>query len=105
MIVAESVKAAPGIKTGSDYLFQARRILQQASFKYDYISQEFEKEMINGAEFYKMDAHLTYMGLAIQQRYYTTISKGFSFTVIVSYVTEEQQKVLLGAISSMKFKK
>lgn len=105
MIVAENVTNAPGIKKGSDYLFQSRRLLNQSQFQYDYLSEDFEDEMINGTEFFKMDAHMNYMGLEIKQIYYSTIMSGFSFNVIVSYVNDDQKKVLLESINSMTFEK
>jgi hypothetical protein len=105
MIVAENVTNAPGIKNGSDYLFQSRRFLKQSQIQYDYLSEEFDNEMINGTEFYKMDAHMNYMGLEIKQVYYSTITSGFSFIVIVSYVNDDQKKVLLETINSMTFDK
>jgi hypothetical protein len=105
MIVAESVKNAPGIKNGSDYLFQARRMIQQGQFKYDYLSENFENENINETEFYKMDAYLNYMGLEIKQIYYSTVLKGFSFNLIISYISDEQKEILLKSINSMIFKK
>ena len=105
MIVAESVKNAPGIKNGSDYLFQAKRMIQQGQIKYDYLSEKFEKEKINESDFYKMDARLNYMGLEIKQTYYSTVLKGFSFIVMVSYISDEQKGILLESINSMIFKK
>lgn len=105
MIVAENIMNTPGIKNGSDYLFQSRRLLKQSQFQYDYLSEEFEKESINGSDFYKMYAHMYYMGLEIKQIYYSTISKGFSFNVIVSYINDDQKKTLLESINSMTFRK
>lgn len=105
MIVAESVKNIPGIKNGSDYLFQARRMIQQGQFKYDYLSEKFDNETINETDFYKMDARLNYMGLEIKQMYYSTVLKGFSFNVIISYISDEQKEILLESVNSMVFKK
>ncbi|HLF35805.1 MAG TPA: hypothetical protein VI583_16295 [Cyclobacteriaceae bacterium] len=104
MIVAENIKNAPGIKKGSDYLFQSKRILEQGQFKYDYLSPDFELENINGTEFYKMIAKLNYMGLEIEQVYYSTVLKGFSFNVIISYTSEEQKEILLAALNTMTFR-
>ena len=52
-----------------------------------------------------MDAHLNYMGLEIKQIYYSTVLKGFSFIVIISYISDEQKETLLNSINSMTFKK
>ncbi len=105
MIVVENTQSTPGIKTGGDYLFHAKRLLEQGQFKYDYLSEEFRKETINGSEFYIMDAYVNYMNMKIQQNYYSTVRNGFSFSVILSYVTDEQKKILLKSLTSMTFEK
>ncbi|MEM7104944.1 MAG: hypothetical protein AAF502_17540 [Bacteroidota bacterium] len=104
-LVAENIKMAPGIKDGSDYLFQSRRFLQQSQFQYDYLSKEFELHEINGTDFYKMDAFLTYLGLEIKQTYYATIKKGFSFVVVMSYNNDDQKQILEESLKSLAFKK
>lgn len=103
MLVAENIQKAPGIKTGNDYLFQARKLLEQSQFRYDHLDQEFEKEVINGMTFYKMNTALNYADLLIKQTYYSTVIKGFSFNVIISFVEEEQKLDLLKTINSLKF--
>jgi hypothetical protein len=103
-IVAENVRNSPGIKTGNEYLFQAKRLLEQSQLKYDYIDKEFSKEVINGTDFYKMNAEIKYMGLDIKQVYYVTIQKGFGFVVITSFINDQQKQDLLKSINSMKFK-
>lgn len=102
-LVAENIRDFPGIKTGSDYLFQARRLLEQSQVKYDYLDIEFLKEAIGGIEFYKMNAEIVYFGIGIKQIYYAAILKGFSLIVIVSFTNDEQKADLMAAISSMKF--
>jgi hypothetical protein len=103
-LVAENIKKFPGIKTGSDYLFQTRKILEQSQIKYDHIDKEFSKEVINGTDFYKMNAEIEYTGLNIKQIYYSAIIKGFSFNLIISYINDQQEQDLLKAVNSMKFK-
>jgi len=105
VLIAENTKTFPGIKTGSDYLFQARRLLEQSQIKYDSMDKEFTKEVINGTDFYKMNTAIKYMGVNIKQVYYSTILKGFSFNVIISYINDQQEQDLLKLINSMKFKK
>jgi hypothetical protein len=104
-LVAENIKNFPGIKNGSDYLFQVRKLLEQSQLKYDNLDKEFLKEVINGIDFYKMNAEIQYGGLDIKQVYYSTISNGFSFNAIISFVNDEQKEVLLNCINSMKFNK
>ena len=105
MLVAENLQNAPGIKTGSDYLFQAKKILQQSQVQYDYIDDVFKKEMINNQEFYLMNCSIKYMGLTINQIYYSTIQNGFSIGAIISYIDDEQKNELGKIVKSMEFKR
>ena len=104
MLVAENLKNAPGIKTGSDYLFQSRKILKQSQVQYEHIDETFEKVIINNNEFYLMNAHLNYMGLSIKQVYYSTILNGFCLSAIISFIDDEQRKDLELILKSMEFK-
>lgn len=105
MLVAENLKNSPGIKTGSDYLFQARKILKQSQVQYNYIDDKFKKEIISGQEFYSMNCTIDYMGINIKQIYYSTIIDGFCLNVILSYESDEQKNNLDKVINSMNFKK
>lgn len=105
MMVAENLKLTPGIKTGSDYLYQARKLIKQSQIHYDSIDEEFKKVMIGNQEFYVMKASLSYAGLTIRQEYYSTIANGFGVSTIISYVTDEQKDILTKVIHSMKFNK
>jgi hypothetical protein len=104
VMIAENVKAAPGIKLGKDYLFQSRRILEQSQFKYDYLDKEFLKESIGGMDFYKMNAEVIYLGLKIKQIYYSTILDGFSLNIIISFINDQQREELLKSVQSAKLK-
>lgn len=105
MLVAENLKHAPGIKNGSDYLFQSRKILKQSQIQYESIDENFEKVMLNGHEFYTMNTLIDYMGVKIQQRYYSTIQNGFCLSAIISYTGDEQKKELEALINSLEFDK
>ncbi|MDY0780484.1 hypothetical protein [Tenacibaculum sp. IB213877] len=100
-VVAENISNAPGIKTGGDYLFHAKKFLSQGSFKYDYLSENFENEKINGLDFYRMDASINQLGILIKQSYYSTIINGFSLNLIVSYSTEQQKNELLKSLNTI----
>ncbi|TAJ11686.1 hypothetical protein DMA11_15965 [Marinilabiliaceae bacterium JC017] len=103
-LVAENLKNAPGIKTGGDYLFQSRKLLNQSQIQYDYIDEEFKKEVINNQEYYLMNASINFMGLTIKQKYYTRVKDGFCFAAIISYVDDEQKEELENILNSMSFK-
>lgn len=102
MVIAENFQQAPGIRTGKEYLFHSRKLLAQSQFQYDHIDEDFGREVIDGVEFYTMNAAISMMGIDIRQIYYCTIIKGFSFNVIISYSTDQEKQVLLDVINSMK---
>ncbi len=102
-LVAENTARMPGIKSGSDYLFHARKLLEQSQVEYDYIDDEFEKVLINGQEFYVMNCSIDYMGHSIKQHYYSTIINGFCLSTIISYTLDDQKHDLEKIIDSMKF--
>lgn len=102
MVIAENIKASPGIRSGKDYLFQARKMLQMSQFQYDYMSEEFEYEDINGTDFYKLHTISNFASMEIKQTYYSTVIKNFSINIIISYLTKEQHDILLQSIHSLK---
>jgi hypothetical protein len=104
-ILSENIKNYPGIKNGSDYLFQAKRLMEQSQFKYDHLDKEFDKKVINGVVFYTMNARIKYMGQNIKQVYYSTILNGFSLNIIISFVDKKQKKELFKSIDSITFVK
>lgn len=103
VLIAENIVASPGIKSGSDYLFLSRRLLEHAQVQYDYIDEDFEKEFIDNQEFYLMNCSINYLGFNIQQVYYSTIINEFSLNAIISFVDEEQKNNLIEIIHSMEF--
>lgn len=105
MLVAENIKNFPGIKNGSDYLFQARKLMMRSQLQYDNIDEEFKKVVINNTEFYTMNALLNYSDIGIMQSYYSTIQNGFCISAIVSYINDDQKADLEKVINSISFKK
>ena len=105
MLIAENLKLAPGIKKGSDYLFQTRKLLKQSQIEYNNIDSEFEKVSIDNEEFYQMNLDLNHSGLNIKQSYFSTIRNGFSVNAIISFVTSEQKNELEKILNSLKFNK
>jgi hypothetical protein len=101
MLVAENLKFAPGVKTGADYLFHARKLLSQAQIQYDHLDEEFERVDINGQIFYLMNTHIDYLGYEIKQKYYSTILQGFSLNMIITYVSDDQKSELEQSIYTL----
>lgn len=101
MVVAENIKNSPGIKNGSDYLFHAKKLLEQSQMSY-YFEKEFYKKTIGKSKFYIMEAKLDYMNQTIIQDYISTVTNGFSLSFIVSYTTKEQKNELYKIINKIK---
>ena len=104
-VIAENLKAAPGVETGNDYLFHTKKLLKRSKVNFSYVSETFEKENVGGVDFYKMEVHVNYAGLTIKQIYYSTVIKRFALSVIISYINDKQKEKLNGVISSIKFSK
>ena len=105
VLVAENLINAPGVKNGSDYLFQTRKLLKQSQMHYAYIDEEFEREVINDQEFYSMNCQIEYMGFHIYQKYFSTIQNGFCISAIISFVDEEQKNDLEQIVKAIVFDK
>lgn len=103
IIVAENIKNYPGIKTGKEYLFNAKKLLLQSQLQYDYIDDDFKKETIDGVDFYIMNSEANYAGLSINQTYYSTVMNGFSLSFIYTFNNDEQEKQLSETLHSLDF--
>lgn len=101
MIIAENTKNFPGIKNGSDYLFHSKKLLQQSQMEY-YFDKEIFTKKIGESEFHVMEAKIDYLGTTIVQEYMTTVTKGFSLSLIISYTTEEEKEELKKIIDNTK---
>jgi hypothetical protein len=51
-----------------------------------------------------MNAEVHVRDLDINQIYYSTVLKGFTFNMIISFINDQQKQDLLKAINSTKFK-
>lgn len=105
VLAAENLKLTPGIKNGSDYLFQTRKLLKQSQIQYNHIDNEFKKIKIDNHDFYNMNLNLDHTGINIKQNYYSIVRNGFSIIAIISFVTDEQKKELKKMLNSFEFEK
>lgn len=101
MLVAENTKFAPGIKTGKDYLFHAKRLLEASQMNYYFEKELYEREVGNSL-FYVLEAKLDYLGTTIIQEYISTVSKGFTLSMILSYTSEEEKKELYELVDNIE---
>ncbi|MFL9844917.1 hypothetical protein [Flavobacterium rhizosphaerae] len=100
MILAENVQNFNHIKSGSDYLNDAKKILSQSNISLK-ISPTYRHETIAGFDFDIMDAHNNYKGINISQQYYATVKNGFAFCMVLSCNNQKQKQKLMNAISTI----
>jgi hypothetical protein len=105
ILIAENVNRAPDIDNGAKYLKSAKSFLQKSNAAIVSISDDFEEEIINGTQFFRMDAVMNVSEQLVNQRYHVTISKGFAFIIIETFQTEEQELFMLDYVKSIRFEK
>lgn len=101
LVVAENIKNFPEIKNGSDYLIQTKNLLQQSQINY-YFEKAVYKKQIGTLTFHVLEGKINYGTVVVTQEYYTTITKGFSLSFIISYANEEDKQELDTIIESIK---
>jgi len=88
MLIAEKVNQAPGIKRGSDYHYQAKKLMKLSRMQVSY-PQEIYEIIIDGVSFDVMETELTLgPGVQIRQRQYATIMNGYALLVALTYQDE-----------------
>lgn len=103
LIMAENLRAVPGIKNGKDYLFHAKKLLKYSQPDAMILTNEFEKIVIDNVDFYKLEIVNKLMDIEVKQIYLSTIINGFSFNLIYTYSNDEEKEILLNSVNSMVF--
>jgi len=103
LIIAENVSMFPEINTGADYLSNTKKILEGVNIAYEFLSEDFNLQTIDGLDFYTMDTKIEISSSeVIYQSYFVSLINGFSFSIAITYATEEEKNVLLDAVHSLK---
>lgn len=100
-ITAENIIKFRKIKTGEDYLIEAKKLLTSTNIGYKL--GKISKEKINGYVLYKFNAEVNTSTTKIKQDYYSIIVKGFSLSFILTYTSNKQKKDLLKILKSVEF--
>ena len=101
MLLAENISGFPGIKTGDDYLFHAKKLLQQSQMDYTFKKNNYERR-IGSQTFVVMEATLNYLDQTIIQEYHSTIMNGFALSIIVTSASKQDQEELLTLLKRIK---
>ncbi len=100
-VVAESVAHAPGLKTGADYLFHARRLLESGRMQFAF-PREVYAETLAGVEFHVMTTEVSVPPVeSVKQEYLATVRKGYVLLLILSYSTDEERTALYDILGTM----
>jgi len=100
--IAERLEHAPGIKTGSDYLFHVKNVLSLGSFEFNY-PKEIYTENLDGNVFYVLESNVDYGVVMVNNLYYVSIVKGYALVILLTYVTEAEKSELLDVIETIAF--
>jgi hypothetical protein len=97
---AESVAHAPGIRDGGDYLYHARRLLENAPIKPSF-PRDVYTETVGGAEFHVLPFDVPLQGLTVHQEYYVTLRRGHAIVLALSFASEEERSALRAILGTL----
>jgi hypothetical protein len=100
MTIAENTKRMPGIKVGKDYLFHAKKNLQQTKLSYTF-DENYTSKKLGKYNFDILTARLNGYATPIIQEYFATVMDGFTLSFIISYSSTEEKRELYDVLESM----
>jgi hypothetical protein len=101
--IAENVSQTPGIKTGNDYLFHAKKLLQQGQLKFKFTKEPYPATL-GGKTFDVMEMELAAGQALIKQKYYVAVVNGYALSLVQSHIDDEQLKPLDASFQTIQFK-
>ena len=101
MGAAENVGILPGIRTGQDYFFHMRKLLEQTSAGAEVVG-DYKTRKIGGQMFDRMDMKQTVMDQTVLQRVYAAKHEDWIVILIQAYQTDEQLAELDKVVESIK---
>jgi hypothetical protein len=102
LVMSENLRLAPGVKTGSDYLYHSRKALEMSGLPYSFTKKAPESLELAGLRFDAMAAELQHPGMLVHQEYYCAIERQFSLCFILSFTEEEQVVQLRQMMDSLR---
>lgn len=98
--VAENVSVLPGIKTGCDYLFHARKLLERSALKVS-VKEGCETTLINGTPLGYIEATMIAGNREIRQRYYACVQGEHALSIVQTFVDEETKRLVDAPLKSL----
>jgi hypothetical protein len=102
MCMAERVRHLPGINRGRDYHYHSRKLLKSSGINIKFADKIYS-ETYGGVTFDVMSSEMRLGDIAILQKQYVTITKGYALAFVVSYSTPEQEKFLGNILNTLTF--
>lgn len=104
IIIAENLEMMTGIKKGTDYLSNVRKLMLESGMGYQ-VAPVFTSEKIGDKEFDRLKISKN-VGetMDIKQYYYVTLEKGFALSFVASFDTDQQKEELMDILNGIKFK-
>ncbi len=99
---AENVADYPGIKSGKDYLYHAKKLFGGSQLKIQF-SDDPTTVNLGGAEFHSMRGSMTIGPTTIHQIYYSTIRRGYALNFTLTDSNAEEEALLKKIIESISF--
>jgi hypothetical protein len=100
--IAERVRYTPGIKSGEDYLFHAKKFLEQGQIEISF-PYEISTESIGGVSFDILHTEIPMISTTVRQKIYATIIKGYALLVTESYTTDDELLELDSILHTLSF--
>lgn len=95
LLLAENIKMFPGVKKGSDYLFNVRKLLKRSPSAANYLfKEEFDQTTVGGYPFYIMHIDAKSSLAEYSQDYYSTIKGNYAISFVITYSGTDQEKEL-----------
>jgi hypothetical protein len=101
MAVAENVSLAPGIRTGRDYFFHAKRTLEQSAINTEIVNDSTMRK-IGGQEFDQMDIWMTMNGVTLEQSLYAARHGDDIILITQLYHNDAEREETSAIIDSIK---
>ncbi|TRX56839.1 hypothetical protein [Thalassomonas sp. M1454] len=101
MGIAENISVLPGIKKGCDYLYHAKKAMDQSQIKMDY-EEDCHIKVINGVDISYFNSQLEVGDNIVNQRYMACISGDYAIAIVSTIVNKVDTLELDSILSTLK---
>ena len=99
---AENLQSNPQIKKATDYLLNARKLLEMGQVEVAFPGP-MQNTKISGVGFDVLPLTIKIGAIQTHQKIYTTIRRGYALSLILTYVNPEEESALQAILKSVSF--